>query len=432
MLSLADRQLVAREPAMPGLATLLDAEAFVVFLRTACPQVEIRSGQPTYVRYKPRTNCLVTYRLQLASAETLVYAIAHDVNAQAKLEKAERWRAVGSALGPGYLVCKELALVIYSFPNDRKLKALRRLADPAARQRLFQHLLPQWPELWASNVIPLRYKPERRYVARLQAHDRQALLKFYADHDYANAYVSARAFTSDQHLCIARPLGRSHRHQVQALQWLYGQPLEEALRAAQDEPIILHQVARALAALHSQKPMGLMHYTPQAEAATVQAAAAAVVAICPQGDTRTNDLARRLTAQFERSNVVMYAIHNDFSADQMLLLDDGRVGLLDLDNAGTGDPMADLGAFAAQLYQDALCGLLPLARADEVVNKLLHAYRLAAPHAWDVSRFHMHTAARLLRLAPEPFRKREPDWVKSVKATLQLAEEISNYGRACC
>jgi aminoglycoside phosphotransferase (APT) family kinase protein len=427
MLSRADELLVSREPALPGLATLLDIDAFVALLRMRCPEVEIRAGQATYVRYKPQTNCLVTYRLQLAAGETFVYAIAHCVNAQDKLSKTEQGDNLGSALGPGYIIVTELALVIYGFPNDRKLKALSRLADPTTRQQLFQRLLPECPEFWTGDVIHLRYKPERRYVARLQANGRQVLVKFYTDEDYANVYAGARAFTSKPALRVAQLLGHSHRHQAQAWEWLSGQPLDEALQAAQVAPHMLYQVVSALAVLHARKRKRLIHYAKAADAAAVQAAAAAVTAICPQWSERTQDLARHLTARFESTTFTECAIHSDFSADQVLLLEDGGVGLLDLDNVGMGDPMADLGAFAAQCYQDTLRDLLPLARAEQLTNELVEAYRLLAPHAWDAARFQTHLVARLLRLAPEPFRRREPDWVETVAGTLQLAEEISNH-----
>ena len=43
--------------------------------------------------------------------------------------------------------------------------------------------------------------------------------------------------------------------------------------------------------------------------------------------------------------------HGDFSPDQVVV-DAGRAGLLDLDEAVLGDPVADLGTFCAALARD--------------------------------------------------------------------------------
>jgi aminoglycoside phosphotransferase (APT) family kinase protein len=431
MLSPPDAQLIAREEGMPGLATLLDDEAFVALLRTLCPAVEIESGQATYVRYKPQTSCLVAYRLQVDGEETLVYAIAPAERAQDKLTKAVQGCEIGSALGPGCLTVESLGLIIYGFPNDRELKALRKLADQATRQQLFERLLPESPQFWTGALIHLRYKPERRYVARLQAEDRQLLVKFYTEPDYVHAYAGAKAFPDDPALRKARLLGHSHRHQVQVQEWLPGQPLNEALWSAQERDAMIHAVARALATLHGKRRRKLIHYTPAGEVTAVQAADAAVAAIYPPGAERAQELAGRLTAQLEATSFTPCAIHNDFSADQVLWQADGQVALLDLDNLGMGDPMADLGTFVAQLKQDALRGLLPVAAANALTDKFVQAYAALVPHHWHAQRFHTHTAARLLRRAAEPFRQREANWIQAVEDTLHLAEEISDHAHAC-
>ena len=41
--------------------------------------------------------------------------------------------------------------------------------------------------------------------------------------------------------------------------------------------------------------------------------------------------------------------HNDFYDDQMIVQPDGRVGLVDLEEVGPGDPMLDIGNFLAHL-----------------------------------------------------------------------------------
>src|SRR5881296_2406565 len=69
MLSTADIDLVRRDPAIPGLAVVLDPDAFIANLRRAVPGVDLRTAQITYQRYKPQAFCRVTYRLDIAGAE---------------------------------------------------------------------------------------------------------------------------------------------------------------------------------------------------------------------------------------------------------------------------------------------------------------------------------------------------------------------------
>lgn len=426
MLSLPDAILAQREPNLPGIATLLDPDAFLATLRHALPHLDLRGGQNTYVRYKPGTSLLATYQVQLAAAPIWFYAIAYGEGEIEKVRKAALAQDVHTPIGPGCLTLEELFLVIYAFPNDRKLTTLHDLAHTQKRVRLLQKLAADRPTLWQGQWTDLRYKPERRYVVRVQGRDQRALLKFYTAADYANACRSAKVFRSDGPLQIATRLGRSQTKQAMLIEWLPGQPLDAALQQGGLTLHALNAVGEALARLHAQKPTGLIHYTRAMEASHTRIAADALAAICPALTRQAAALADRLTEQFHQLDFSTCAIHADFSADQVLLTNDGGVAILDLDNAGNGDPMADLGAFAAQLELDALFGLLPSAHMAAALDAIQIGYQNAAPCHFDPERLRTHTAARLLRLAVEPFRQRRPDWHTLAAAILQRAEEL-NY-----
>src|SRR5919201_2297370 len=85
MLSPADADLVRRDPALPGLALLLDPGAFAAALRRAAPRLGAEETRITYVRYKPGTSCLVGYRLVAAGRDTAVSAAAYRPDAHDKL-----------------------------------------------------------------------------------------------------------------------------------------------------------------------------------------------------------------------------------------------------------------------------------------------------------------------------------------------------------
>src|SRR2546422_11723154 len=69
MLSPPEVDLVRRDGVLPGLATALDPDALLAVLAPALPTADVRAASVRYVRYKPHTNCLVAYRLDLGGAE---------------------------------------------------------------------------------------------------------------------------------------------------------------------------------------------------------------------------------------------------------------------------------------------------------------------------------------------------------------------------
>ena len=66
MLSPADADLVRRDPAIAGLATVLDEGAFLDTLAPLLPAVSLHSIRPLYARYKPMTRCVVGYQVEEA------------------------------------------------------------------------------------------------------------------------------------------------------------------------------------------------------------------------------------------------------------------------------------------------------------------------------------------------------------------------------
>src|SRR2546428_12444857 len=101
MLSSAETDLVRRDPAIPGLAMVLDPDSFATALRRAAPDADLRTAQITYRRYKPQNFCRVAYRLDVAGA-----ALGLDVRARRAEERAswlgdcDRFPNIGS-LGQG-------------------------------------------------------------------------------------------------------------------------------------------------------------------------------------------------------------------------------------------------------------------------------------------------------------------------------------------
>ncbi len=428
MLSAADTELVRRDPGIRGLDTVLDVEAFAALLARRAGEAELRDLRVTYLRYKPGVNCLVGYRVSVAGSDTSIHAHAYGLAAEAKLAKARQRTGVRGALGPGCFVDEAKALVINVFPTDRKLKALPVLAESEGRRSLLRSVLPGSQEFAkefeAGTLTTLRYKPERRYVAMLQGeHGCKLLLKAYTKESYASVCDNAKALRSRGLLQVPRRLARSKKYRLLAFEWLPGRELAALPDGPAANPATLGRIGVALAELHAQEPRGLAARTRRAEAVAVMRAARGVDAACAELGPTALTLARRLSRHLLASPPLCRPTHGDFHAGQIVLPEDGRIGILDLDRAALGDPAIDLGAFAAQLERDAATGRLTPELAASATDALLDGYR-SGPLQLHGERLALQTAAALLRLAPEPFRQWEPEWPRLCAAILARVEEL--------
>ena len=423
----ADAELIARETRVPGLATVLDPEAFVAALRESLPGAAVTGAQITYIKYRPKEKCLVGYRLDVRGTPVEAYATAYRREAEPSLRPPAA-RVPGpdpgrsGPLGVGRLLLQDQAIALSVFPNDDRLGALRLLADPVSRERLLRELLPDRPEWWSSGVARLRYKPERRYVAQLRTAGPHAVLRIYEEARFSAAGRSVGALSSTGRLRLARPLGASADHHLLLYEWLSGRPLNELISEPDLDPRALAAVGAALAEWHRQRGAPLACRSHEVEATALAAAVRGVAAVCVHLQQRAHALAERLAALLARHPPGYCPIHGDFYADQVLLAGD-EVAILDLDNAALGDPAVDLGNFAAHLENDALHGRLDVGRVKLLQNALLEGYRASTQRPVPAT-FWWHTAAGLLRLAPHPFRRRVRDWPERTEAILNRVEAI--------
>ena len=411
MLSKAEAGIVQRDPAVPGLSTVLDADAFADALRRRLPAADLREARITYIRYKPRTNCLVGYRLEFADWTVAATAKAYQRNA--------------SPGNSGRLVFDDCDVLVSVFPDDRKITSLPRLAKPDARARMIRRVVGRHRSSFQEGTIEeLAYKPERRYVAKLSVSEGPRLvLKFYTERNYLTAWHSSRAFDSRPAVRLAPRIGDSDRYRVLAFGWLPGRRLSDAIGDPNFNIDSLRTVGAAIAELHAQNPSGLEYRGGEIEASSLVCDAERLALLCPHLSKRARRLARTLAAQLVDQAAISRPIHGDLHAGQ-ILIENGTVGLLDLDRAVRANPMADIGLFIAHLDREHLRGNLESPRVDELAASFLEGY--FDPRAPELGTVRVYRAAALLRLAPECFRRSEPEWPDRTEAMLQRSEDIVN------
>ncbi len=414
MLSGADSELVSRDASLPGLATILDADALAQALARKTGK-SIEQTELTYLRYKPQTNCLGAYRVCVEGESTSMYAKAYRPDAGGKLAKAlaeadshER----RTRLDPE-------CIVVCMFPDDVKLPVLARLADPEARRDLMARVFDGRPGTDEGELERLTYKPERRYVARWVSQAESALVKFYAGDARAAARTGWTTVSSREVLRIPQRSGGSTRHAVLAFEWLPGENLRDILAGPAPLPAV-QLAGRALAELHGQSSRKVAAREPALRIREMRELVDALAVLSPGLADRAARLAEHVAARLCDEGPATKCIHGDLY-DKQMLIDSDRVGLIDLDGVALGDPRIDLGLLLGHLDRDVLMGRLPALRVAEVEAALLDSYQQARGQA--VGPVAPYVAEALLRLVHHPFRGHLVDWPERTAEIVDRAEQ---------
>ena len=423
MWSQADAALRDRDPELEHLRRVLDADDAAELLARALPALGITDVAAEYVRYKPHTSCLVSYRLATAAGETWAYMKAWSDDAAEKADKLRRLPERFEADAP---VPSDVAagVMVAAFPWDRKLPAAPDLGTEMAQTRLLRSLLPGW-DVANLQVVGLRYKPERRYVARVDGPDGPvAILKCYDDGAFDRAVGGARAVERDPEFVTAALAGVARRRRVTLGEWLPGEGLDGLIRAGRDPLDVYPKVGAELAALHSSEPLGWPRRDSYEVPESIHAAVRTIGTVLPQLVGPAQQVADRCVAGLDWA-AQGSAIHGDFSADQVLV-DGGTPTLIDFDRATVGLPVEDLGRFVANLWAAEVGGVLSAAQAAERGQAFLDGYADAAAVGVDgpeLAGLGVATAAALLQLAQEPFRRRDPAWDEQTQALVERAAQ---------
>jgi streptomycin 6-kinase len=421
MLSQADAEFASRESAIPGLALILDTESVADALRANLPEADALHMRQVYTRYRPPTDCLVAYELQLGDTPARIYAKAYCAQAYDKLRRVREMMR-SDLVGSGGLVLDDAMVLMRVFPDDEKIIPLAELANAQKRSQLLAAVLPDKPQFESATITTLHYKAERRYTGLIVADSgEKAVLKIYEERGYRKSKRVA-TFLSEKTPWIARPLGYSDSLRALVFSWSDGVSLRQNVCAASFDKHPIEATGRTLARFHSQRSSGLNSLPREVEVAQLLIAARAVAVTCEHLTEIARDLALRMACELLAAPVIRRPLHGDFYPDQAILTDDG-IALIDLDSSVRGDPATDLGNFIARLEYGALRGDLPPNRVREVRRALLEGY-VAESAADAAARIDLYNAAGLLRLAVDPFRYREPNWPDKIAVILKRIESI--------
>ena len=310
--------------------------------------------------------------------------------------------------------------LMWVFPDDPALPGLAAAADGAQVRR---RLRPRPAEVV---VEPLRYRPRRRAVLRYRLDgDRVLFGKVVTPRRGRRLLALADALRASG-LRLALPAARTGPGAL-VLPALSGAPLRDLLLAGGPLPPP-DRVARLSVELN-QRCAPLLGPDGRAGAGTRRVvdpgialcAAQMVARLLPSEGCAAGRLAEAVIGRAEGSEAPEdWIVHGDLYENQVFV-DGETLGLVDLDDLGSGDPLLDAANFTAHLKVLAASGP-PAAAVIHRYREELRAALLRRLDA-DAAALAWREAYCLLRLATGPFRVLHADWPRRMADRLMLATE---------
>lgn len=117
--------------------------------------------------------------------------------------------------------------------------------------------------------------------------------------------------------------------------------------------------------------------------------------------------------------------HNDFYDDQLIQLQDGKIALVDFEEAGPGEPMLDVGNFLAHLRWSSKFGR---AKSAAECRHYYKRFRNAALErfAWDDRDISIREAICLFRICTNFIRHPQANWREKLESGLTMVNDILN------
>ncbi|MDW5322471.1 phosphotransferase [Plantactinospora sp. KLBMP9567] len=295
----------------------------------------------------------------------------------------------------------------WRFPYDPALPALRGAYDEGGVAALLRDLgLGDGP-------VDLRvraYRPRRRAVIEAAGAGGSVFLKVVRPEQVSELH--------DRHRLLVRagvPAAPSLGYTpdgLLVLQALPGQSLRQALRGRAPLPS-----GRALLHLLDQLPAELTRDRPRRSWREKAPHYASMLATALPGVAdQATALAAALTDESTPGPPAV--VHGDLYEGQLLVAGGRITGLLDVDTAGPGERLDDLGCLLGHL------SVLALMHRDRAaaIQRAGAGYLAAFEQVVDPAELRYRTAAVVLSLATGPHRVQERNWPAGTRARLELAE----------
>lgn len=424
-------QNLPRDPSLKDLSCLVDESAMIERIAANLQQdagVEIVGCRPVYIRYKPKTSCLVQYEVTISdSTNTVVRLIAH-IKTFNDDRAGRRWqsRKLGNLIdrdarlkpnlpfGRAAYV-PELDGLLQFFPIDYDLPFLVKASSAPAMNRLLRKQVSSSGISVASTPELIRYKPGRKALFRYELVDDSVVYgKVHLDSRGERIAVGTRALVDagfpTPPVVLALPDQSFIAHAE-----FSGTQLA-SMRAEANYEQLMEPLADVLHRFHSTEvPAGLVH-TLSDEGERICETARMLATIHPAIGRRVNQLGEEIVDRLDSVDCVIATNHGDFYDDQAIVSEEG-MSIIDLDEMRMAHPLLDIGNMLAHMRSDPHH---PEKMADARDAFLASMQKRVSYSDRDVSLFE---SIGLLKLAPGPFRRLENDWRDGIERIVEMAEE---------
>ncbi|WP_424411442.1 phosphotransferase [Pasteurella sp. PK-2025] len=424
MLTHADKQIVANDTALPGLILLLDAERLLEKLRQLPVLNSAIQADIQYLRYKPNSSCACTVRVTLAHGEQKYYYAKALTSERFKQswQHPKRQKLVQEGDPNAPLALFDYGIMLLHPAYDRGIRHLAWLVDHQALQTLLHNCHFPYCENTPLHIEVLRYKPERRFVAKISQHNKPlAVVRSVKARDFSHVLTGTVFGVAQGHVKL---YGVDGQRTSLITHWQTGKSLcPEAGNLIHDD--VLKPLATCLVEVHQASYLPPIQHDIAAEIKALKGVEATFQHILPDHAEYFRQLMQSVIQGLQAHPQKLVLIHGDFSLDQVVASQDQEgnlaLSLLDWDSCVAGYAFMDLATMQARLELQVIEGVLSAQQATHIMAMFLTHYQQGSQ--LDLQGIHYFIASALLRLATEPFRKRGQQWEsESVQLLTRTAE----------
>ncbi|HEX2031991.1 MAG TPA: phosphotransferase [Actinomycetota bacterium] len=418
-------RLLPPDPGLPGAGGLFGPSgpsAVRAFLRRR--GWDALESRPVQALYRPGASCVVRYRVRATTpaGDPRVLSVSAETRATARPALAPP-DDFASRYGLADPVQQIDPYLVWAFPYDPSLEGL---ADAAWGPSVRDILRASGEAPAAVSVEPLRYRPRRRavfrYVALHRGSRRSILFGKTLRGSAARRWMLHRPRRASRaRLDLALPTASHGRTLL--VPSLEGRSLRDLLLGGGSLP-----APERVAAVLDDLPGGL-GTTPPGDAPDAGHAvrlAGETLRLLERVASPAMPAAERVAAAVavgaEGTAVAPRLVHGDLYEAQLFVGRGYRLGLIDLDGVGLGDPAMDAANFCAHLVALALS-------VPRAADRLL-AYRSLLRRAFvrrlriDPSELAWREGLAMLLLATGPFRLIHPEWPDQVRRRSDVAVRL--------
>ena len=334
------------------------------------------------------------------------------------------------------------AMEVYRFPNDRRLRGLRKFTSRAAAATTWQQWLREDDP--AIELDPdtlrrglMRYVPEQKWIAhlRVQGYDtvneqpvKRAIAVRSADvadcqDIYRRTIAIRRALSrAERSFHVPKPVALDSNLGLLATTWAWGKTLLEALQTPSWADV-LTGVALGLDSFHRMEVEDLPDVTADDHLASAQRCIDDITIVLPSFASVLRSLMIILSRHRPSpTDGVRGTIHRDFHWNQ-LRVKRSRITVLDLDRCSVGDRSFDVATLRTQLSMLAIRSDMDVStdQAARWNRQFLLAWEGATGLQIDAERVNWYSAIALLTLARGMVRHLRSGWPGLVEKCVTCA-----------